>query len=128
MGTSFVEYKGFGFWTRDSFLEDWLKSFLDEIQRLAISEQWQESLIEHWWTQASIDGGCTWIGLDEFLTDTRKRDYVLSVSKRALEHGNSLGRRTGELFIDLLEGKLTTTASSPIDYLSDPRVDNGKTR
>jgi hypothetical protein len=128
VGTSFVEYRGFGFWTRDSFLEDLLNSLLDEMHKLPTKEHWQESLIEHWRTQASIDDGCMSIGLDEFLTDIKKRDFVLSVSRKALEHGNSLGRRTGELFINLLEGRLTTTASSPIDYLNDPRVDNSKTR
>ena len=114
MGTSFVEYKGFCFWTRDSFLQDWLKSFLNEVKKLAITEQWQESLIVHWRTQASIDGGCMSIDLNEFLTDVTKRDFVLSVSRKALEHSSCLGRRTGELLIDLLEGKLTTTTSSPI--------------
>jgi hypothetical protein len=125
VGTSFVEYKGFGFWARDNFLEGWLNSLLDEMQKLPAKEQWQDSLLEHWRTQASIDGGCMSIGLDEFLTDITKKDFVLLVSRRALEHSNLLGRRTGELFIDLLEEKLTTTASSPIDYLSGPRVDNG---
>jgi hypothetical protein len=120
VGTSFVEYKGFGFWSRDSFLEAWLNTLLDEIQKLPTTGQWQESLIEHWRTQASIHGGCMSIGLDEFLTDIKKRDFVLSVSRKALEHSNSLGRRTGELFIDLLKGSLTTTVSSPIDYLNEP--------
>ena len=123
MGTSFVEYKGFGFWTRDNFLECWLYSLLNEMQKLPTKEQWQDSLMEHWRIQASIDGGCMSIGLDEFLADTKKRDFVLSVSRKTLEHSNSLGRRTGELFIDLLEGKLKTTSSSPIDYLNDPRRD-----
>ncbi|HJX94067.1 MAG TPA: hypothetical protein VJ324_00520 [Candidatus Acidoferrum sp.] len=30
MSTSFVEYKGFGFWSRDNFLEAWLNTLLDE--------------------------------------------------------------------------------------------------
>jgi hypothetical protein len=37
MGTSFVEYKGFGFWTRDSFLESWLTTLLDEMRN---SQNW----------------------------------------------------------------------------------------
>jgi hypothetical protein len=128
VGTSFVEYKGFGFWSRDNFLEAWLNTLLDEMQKLPTREEWQESLMEHWRSQRSIDGGCMSIGLDEFLTDIAKRDFVLSVSRKVLEHSSSLGRRTGELFIDLLEGELTTTASSPIDYLNDPGVANGKFR
>ena len=126
MGTSFVEYKGFGFWSRDNFLEAWLNTLLDEMQKLPTAGEWQESLMEHWRSQRSIDGGCMSIGLDEFLTDTRKKEFALSVSRKALGHSNLLGRRTGELFIDLLEGKLRTIASSPIDYLNDPQANEGK--
>jgi hypothetical protein len=32
MGTSFVEYRGFGFWSRDSFLESWLGTLLGEMR------------------------------------------------------------------------------------------------
>jgi hypothetical protein len=126
VGTSFVGYKGFGFWTRDEFLEDWLKTLLDEMQKVPTAEEWQEFLMKHWRTQMSINGGCMSIGLDEFLADNMKKDFVLSVAKRALKHSNLLGRQTGELFINLLEGKLKTTVTSPIDYLNDPRADQAK--
>lgn len=120
MGTSFVEYKGFGFWTRDSFLESWLTTLLNEMKKLSALEPWQESLIEHWRVQATIDGGVMSAGLDEFLTDGKRRDFVLSMATEALEHSEPVGHRTGELFINLLAGKLKTIVSSPIDYLSDP--------
>ena len=58
------------------------------------------------------------VGLDEFVTDGTRRDFLLSVAAGALERSTPLGRRTGELFIGLLQGKLKTTDSSPIDYLS----------
>jgi hypothetical protein len=118
MGTSFVEHKGFGFWTRDSFLESWLTALLDEMRNLPKLETWQESLMEHWRIQAAINGGCMSVGLDDFLTNSARVDLLVSVAKRALERNNLLEHRTGELFIDLLEGKLKTTASSPIDYLT----------
>jgi hypothetical protein len=57
MGTSFVEYKGFGFWTRDNFLESWLTTLLEEMQKLPSLEPWQEAMKEHWRVQAIIDGG-----------------------------------------------------------------------
>jgi hypothetical protein len=120
MGTSFVEYKGFGFWTRDSFLESWLTTMLDEMRKLPFREPWQESLMEHWRVQAIINGGVMSVDLDKFLTDTAREDFLLSLSKEALGQSQPLGHRTGELFVDLLAGKLKTTASSPIDYLSDP--------
>jgi hypothetical protein len=116
MGTSFVEYKGFGFWTRDSFLESWLTTLLGEIRKLPAPEPWQESLIEYWRIQSTIDGGCISVGLDKFLTDEARQDFLLSLAQRALKGSKSLERRTGELFVELLVGKLKSTASSPIDY------------
>lgn len=122
MGTSFVKYKEFGFWTRDSYLESWLKTLLDEMHKLPSLDPWQEALREHWRVQATIDGGVVSVGLDDFLTDPARTDFVLSLAKTGLEHSQQLGHRTGELFIDLLTGKLKTTVSSPIDYLSDSGV------
>ena len=122
MGTSFVEYNGFGFWTRDIFLESWLTTLLEEMQKLPVLEPWQESLMGHWRIQATTDGGCMAVGLNEFLTDHTRRDFLLSLAKGSLESSKPLGRRTGELFVDLLAGKLKTTASSPINYLDPPPV------
>jgi len=117
MGTSFVEYKGFGFWTRDSFLESWLTTLLGQIHKLPTLEPWQQSLAEHLRSQVVIDGGCVSLGLDEFLTDDARTAFLLSLARVALGSAKPLGHRTGELFIDLLAGRLNTTASSPIDYL-----------
>ena len=122
MGTSFVVYKGFGFWTHDSFLENWLTILLDEMRKLPALEPWQESLRDHWRVQATIDGGCMWVGLDDFLTSDERRDFVLSLSKNAVKWSGPTSRRTGQLFIDLLQGRLRTIASSPIDYLDDPNT------
>jgi hypothetical protein len=120
MGTSFVKYKGFGFWTRDSFLESWLTTLLDEMRKLPVLEPWQEALREHWRVQATIDGGVIAVGLDDFLTDSTRTDFLLSLARGALALSQPLAHRTGELFIDLLAGKVKTTDSSPIDYLDPP--------
>lgn len=128
MGTSFVDYQGFGFWTRDNFLESWLNTLLGELQKLPTLEPWHESLIEHWRVQATIDGGVMSLGLDEFLKDGTRRDFMLSLAEGALERSEPIGHRTGELFVELLAGKLKTTVSSPIDYLdsSEPRSGVGR--
>jgi hypothetical protein len=117
MGTSFVEYKEYGYWTRDSFLETWLTTLLEEMRKLPELEPWQKSLMEHWQVQATVDGGCMALGLDKFLLDASRLRFVLSLARRALQLSKPVGRRTGELFVELLEGKLNTTVSSPIDYL-----------
>jgi hypothetical protein len=57
------------------------------------------------------------VDLDEFLTDSTRRDFLLSVAKKSLGHTEPAVLRTGELFIDLLAGNLKTTVSSPVDYL-----------
>ena len=120
MGSSFVQYKGFGFWTRDAFLENWLTTLLAEMQQMPGSEPWQESLMRHWSTQIVTDGGVMSLELDEFLSDGGREAYLLALAKRALDASKPLGRRTGELFVELLAGRLNTTASSPIDYLDWP--------
>ena len=76
--------------------------------------------MQHWRTQADIDAGLVWVGLDDFLDDNSKKEAILSVAKHALPYAESLGRETGELFIKLLEGRLRTNESSPIDYLHWP--------
>jgi hypothetical protein len=114
MGTSFIEYRGFGFWSRDSFISDWLEVLLEEIRSVRPSQPWQASLMEHWREQAAIDGGMMELGLDEFLLDGEKRDFVLSAARTALGHASPDAHRTGVLFIDLLDGKVKTTVSSPI--------------
>jgi len=120
MGTSYVEYKGFGFWTRDSFLESWLTTMIGEMQRLPSLENWQSSLIGHWHLQTTIDSGCMRVGLDDFLVDEGRRQFLLALAKRSVGLSSQTGRRTGELFVCLLEEKLNTTSSSPIDYFEDP--------
>jgi len=120
MGTSFVRYGDYGFWTPDAYLGSWLGSLVGELQSVVLREEWQEQLIKHWRIQMGIDGGVMWVGLDDFLIDDARREFVLVVAKRALDHSQPLGLRTGQLFIDLLAGRLKTTVSSPIDYLERP--------
>src|SRR5580698_7304644 len=106
MGTSYVEYKQHGFWSHDSFLGDWIKAIMLEVQSTAVGEPWLGSLADHWRVQAEIDGGCMSLGLDEFLDDERKRDLILSFAQRAVQHCSDRSRRTGQLFVDLLSGRL----------------------
>ncbi len=119
MGSSYVEYKGFGFWSCDSFLESWLGTLLGEMREGPRREAWQDYLIEKWTVQSTIDGGVMWLGLDELLAEEKRLNYVLTNARSALTRSEPFGRRTGELFIGLLEGKLKTTESSPVDYFGD---------
>ena len=117
MGTSFTAYGEFGFWSRDRYLSSWLAALLRELGKVSEPEPWQASLMEHWRVQIEVDGGCMSVGLDEFVTDSARRDSLVSISKTALRNCEQSAKGTGELFVALLLGTLKTTASSPVDYL-----------
>jgi len=117
MGTSFVEYRGHGFWTRDSFLSDWLTTLIDEMRAEGPAVPWLQSLIGKWEIQIEIDGGCMALDLDSFLECDNKREYVLAASESAFMRTPERGKRTGQLFVALLREEIETDASSPIDYL-----------
>ena len=117
MGTSFVEYGEFGFWTRDKSLTSWLSDLLNEIDSLPDPEPWLDSLVEKWQIQIDIDGGCMDPNLDKFLNNNDRIKYLTSLSEKVLQNCSPDGFRTGQLFISLLKGNLKTTVSSPIDYL-----------
>jgi len=116
MGTSYVEYSGFGFWTRDKYLASWIQSILDELGSQPSLDPWHKLLIERWNIQVEIDGGCMSLGLDELVAQDERRVELLGIAQRVLPASPEAGRRTGELFIALLKHELTTTVKSPIDY------------
>lgn len=117
MGTSYVEYKGFGFWTRDRYLASWIESILKDFEKRARLDSWHESLIVCWKIQIEIGGGCMTLGLDELLDTEERRCDMLTIADRVLPQLNDEARRTGELFIALLKQELRSTVDSPIDYL-----------
>jgi len=117
MGTSFIEYKQSGFWSHDCYIESWITTLLEEMKKAATLLAWQEQMIDHWRVQVTIDAGCMSLELNKFLTDSLREQFVLEVAQQALVFSQPVGRKTGELFIKLLEGQLHTDASSPIDYL-----------
>jgi hypothetical protein len=117
MGTSYVEFRKRGFWTRDSFLSGWLTPLIDEMRRSFPPSDWLLVLIRHWETQREIDGGCMALALDSFLDEDEKRRQVISAAESALSRTDEASMRTGQLFLALLRGEVRTDASSPIDYL-----------
>ena len=88
------------------------------MRRLPALEPWQKSLMEHWEIQAAIDGGCVDVDLDGFLSEPlASRILVVAVEEIADFEQTRRASYVGELFVELLEGKVKTIASSPIDYL-----------
>jgi hypothetical protein len=120
VGSSFTEFKGYGFWSRDHFLEEWLRELAAECRKHAPSLPWLEVACEHWELQAiGIFNGWVHANLDEFLTDAERVSLITSISERVRDRFPSDHplHRTGDLFVRLLKGELTTDESSPLDYM-----------
>jgi hypothetical protein len=120
VGTSFVKYGEYGFWTRDAFLSSWLTALSVELRLTPKAEPWHKPLMNHWSEQIEIDGGCMSAGVDQFLADSGRCNFIVSMSERALKNCEPSAKKTGELFVMLLRGTLRTTASSPVNYLGGP--------
>lgn len=69
MGTSFTEYRGCGFWTRDAALETVLALLVLELEPLARQNPDLDPILDTWTIQSVAGfGGCVSAGLDEHLT------------------------------------------------------------
>ncbi|HEX7958536.1 MAG TPA: hypothetical protein VF493_01370 [Terriglobales bacterium] len=119
MGSSFVEYRGRGFWSRDAYLEDAL-AFLAQAIGDSPEEAWLSELRDHWRLQSSGDfNGWIHPNLDEYLTSDERRTAVLKlVDNIALRPDlTEEAKQTLALLIALLNGELSIDASSPLDYM-----------
>ncbi|MGA9669310.1 MAG: hypothetical protein WBQ94_08885, partial [Terracidiphilus sp.] len=120
MSSSFIRYRGYGFWSDDRFAE----SLADEVA-LSISarhegESWLAELGAHWKLQASGPfRGWMDLLLDDFLTtDERRKELCRIVREVANQHAiEDPIHETGALLGRLLDGEISWTASSPLDYM-----------
>ncbi|HEY7547236.1 MAG TPA: hypothetical protein VID27_20245, partial [Blastocatellia bacterium] len=117
---SFTEFKGRGFWSRDDFLEEWLRQLAAECRKQTSIHQWLVAACEHWGLQATgTFNGWIHANLDEFLVDAERLSLIISISEslKNMFPANHHMNKTGDLFIRLLKVELTTDASSPLDYM-----------
>jgi hypothetical protein len=140
MGTSFVEFNKYGFWASDSLLELWLYFLSDEVKKYPNPPDWLKKASENWRLQSMGTGtGSVYIGLDEYI-DTSSRgellrtlcleaaktikgfgDHISAKTLNTLNVGSNWGKdvpvndllKLAVQFMRLLDGKLTSTASSP---------------
>jgi len=120
MGSSFTEFKGYGFWSRDCYLEDWLGHLATECRKQTLTWPWLVAACEHWELQSKgIFIGWVHANLKEFLVDADRVSLLISTSEmtKNMFPPNHVLNKTGELFVRLLKGELTTDASSPLDYM-----------
>ena len=79
MGTSFVEYRGRGFWSWDGYLEHALFLLAEAIGE-SPRESWLNEVRDHWREQASgMFTADIHPNLDEYLTSEDRRNVVLKL-------------------------------------------------
>jgi hypothetical protein len=119
MSTSFIEYRGKGFWSFDGYLEHALALLADTIDERN-SPPWLVAARQHWTQQAS---GVfrAWIHpqFDEFLTTEERQQVFLRLAEAVLGRDDLTpeAEETMRLVVRLIRGEIQTDASSPLDYM-----------
>lgn len=142
MGTSFIDFKDYGFWARDAALEVWLYWLVQEIDQLDSLPEWLQEAQEDWYIQVTVGlVGSINPQLDDYLLSQERVNLVLLLCERVLkwlkeqgkylskEYLNSLGiggpgsewmaevevelfAQLGRKFVELLSGEVSTGAST----------------
>jgi hypothetical protein len=142
MGSSFIDFKGYGFWARDTHIDLWLYLLVREIDKLESGDDWLKGAREHWLEQATV-AFVGWVHpqLDDYLTSQERVDLVIRLSERVLKLLNEKGGHVsgeylnargiggggyqpattwemenfvgvGRKFVELLKGEVRTSAST----------------
>jgi hypothetical protein len=83
VGTSFVEFNGHGFWTRDPLVEALLGGIVVELEDLALEHGWLPVALDHWALQATAGfQGCISPKLDWLLAEPDRAAIVVAASRR----------------------------------------------
>jgi hypothetical protein len=120
MSTSFVEYRGVGFWTWDPYIEHVAGQVADTVLSREDRDGWLTELAEDWKLKSSGGFmGCICLRLDEFLIDERRREELREIIRIVTyDHsGDSPLHKTGIFLLRLLVGQIVWTAASPLDYM-----------
>jgi hypothetical protein len=140
MGSSFTEYQNFGFWSKDWLLESWLRMLALNLPDKVYELCWLRDLRDDWLLQsAGLFTGFVSPNLDQYLSHGDRRALITESAKSLkakihlfedripVAYFFALGisfvpyrewvpredlESIAARFIDLLEGKLTTTAST----------------
>src|SRR5271167_1782471 len=116
MGSSFIEYRNFGFWSYDPFIERLANDVSDSIGRQVKIADWENELIEYWNLQ-TIGGfeGRIDLKLDEFILEERRNRFIKIIQEVTDKYpANDPIHLTGQFLQRLLDGQLRTVAASPL--------------
>lgn len=101
MGSSFTEFRGVGFWSRDQLLETWLELLAEVVP--ADAPGWLREAEQHWRMQARAGfQGCVNADLDARLTSDDRIETVLALTEQASAYAARLAAQTGKLPADWL--------------------------
>lgn len=120
MGSSFTNFRGHGFWSRDDYIEDLAREVAAAVNADESKEEWLSQLASHWQLQSSgAFSGWVHLRLDEFLVSEERRKRLCAVVESVMDAHPSEHptHRTGALMRRLLHGEMTTDASSPLGYM-----------
>jgi hypothetical protein len=100
MGSSYIDYRGHGFWATDATIEMWLQCLLDETRAQPAGPGWLTQARDHWHIQAT-EGfqGCIDVGLERHLERDADREAVFLAilhrldSRLAAQHLPASGER-----------------------------------
>ncbi len=119
MSSSYVRYRGYGFWSFDPYLEHLLVLLAKAVQKIP-NQEWSTKARDHWLTQAS-GNFAGWIDpmFDEYIRDEEHRFVLISALDTLIPQRDLTieVRKTAELLRSLIEGRMSTDESSPLDYM-----------
>jgi hypothetical protein len=92
MGSSYIEYEGAGFWTRDELIQYALAAIVREINGSSnVSPALQEAA-EHWTIQSQLGGsGCVSPEFDRFVGTPGLMEQVLPLIRSAAQRVSTFG-------------------------------------
>ena len=119
VSSSYVEYRGKGFWSWDGYLEHALALLADAVGP-ADSIQWLTAARQHWHQQSSgAFAGWVHPSLDEYASTDERRQVLLGLLESVACRTDATleVKATIQLLTALLRGELRTDAASPVDYM-----------
>jgi len=119
MGSSFVAYRGRGFWSWDGYLEHLLALLASGIGP-SPNEAWLAMARDHWLEQSNGNyPAMINPKLDELAGDDPRRGVLLSILESVCTRRDATREVIDTAFLlgRLLHCELPTTQSSPLDYM-----------
>lgn len=103
MGSSFIDFRDYGFWAWDGAVEVWLYLLVQEIDKLESIPDWLKEARDHWLLQATV-GFVGWIHpqLDNYLVSQDRINLVVTLSEHVLKWLSDQGEYVAQKYLNSL--------------------------